>query len=85
MVCHNWFFKNEFRFQDSVCNGCHDLIILWLHLSDIAIINVKNVDYCLLFMTLANLKQFVYQKFIMCLMIVGLYKRHINLKNQICN
>ena len=56
MVCHNWFFKNGFRFQDSVCNGCHDLIILWLNLSDIAIINVKNVDYCCTFYDISKSK-----------------------------
>ena len=24
MICHCWFFNYEFKFQDSVCNGCHD-------------------------------------------------------------
>ena len=28
MICHCWFFDYEFKFQDSVCNGCHDLTIL---------------------------------------------------------
>ena len=42
MICHYWFFK----FQDSVSNGCHDWSILCLQISDIAIITVKNVDYC---------------------------------------
>ena len=40
-----WFFNHGFKFDDSVCNGCHDLIILCLNISDIAIITVKNVDY----------------------------------------
>ena len=31
--------------QDAVCNGCHDLTILCLNLSDIAVISVKSVDY----------------------------------------
>ena len=34
------------RFQDSVCNGCHDLIMLSVNTSDITIITVENVDYC---------------------------------------
>ena len=34
-----------FKFQDSICNGCHHLTILGLNISDIAIISVKNVDY----------------------------------------
>ena len=32
------FFNHGFKFQDSVCNGCHDLTMLCLNLSDIAII-----------------------------------------------
>ena len=46
MICHYWFFNPGFKFQDSVCNGCHDLVILCLNISNIAIITVKNVGYC---------------------------------------
>ena len=46
MICHYWFFNPEFEFQDSVCNCCHDLTILCLNISNIAIITVKNADYC---------------------------------------
>ena len=46
MICHNCFFNHEFEFQDSVCNGLRDLTILSVHISNIAIITVKNVDYC---------------------------------------
>ena len=49
MVCHYWFFSHGFNFQDSVCNGCHDLAILYLNISNIAIITVKGVDYCCIF------------------------------------
>ena len=45
MICHYCFFNHVFEFQDSVCNGCHDLIMLCLNISDIAIITVKNFDY----------------------------------------
>ena len=45
MICHYWFFNNGFKFQDSVCSGCHDLTILCLNISDVSIITVKNVDY----------------------------------------
>ena len=45
MICHYWFFNHGFEFQDSVCNGCHDLTMLSINISDIAIITVKNVDY----------------------------------------
>ena len=42
MICHYWFLK----FQNSVCSGCHDLTMLSVNISNIAIITIKNVDYC---------------------------------------
>ena len=45
MISPYWFFNHEFKFQNSVCNGCHDLIMLGVNVSDIAIITIKNVDY----------------------------------------
>ena len=45
MICHYWLFNHGFKFQDSLSNGCHDLTVLCLNISDIAIITVKNVDY----------------------------------------
>ena len=44
MIFHYRFFNHGFKFQDSICNGCHDLTILSVNISDIAIITVKNVD-----------------------------------------
>ena len=55
-----WFFNHGFKFEDFVCNGCHDLKMLCLNISDIDIITVKNVGYCCIFITLANLKQLIY-------------------------
>ena len=34
------------KFQHSVCNGCHNLTMLSVNISNIAIITAKNVDYC---------------------------------------
>ena len=45
MVCRYWLFNHGFEFQDSVCNVCHDLTMLSVNICDIAIINVKNIDY----------------------------------------
>ena len=45
MICHDRFFNHEFKFQDSECNGCHDLTMLHVNISDIAIITIKNVYY----------------------------------------
>ena len=49
MIYPYWFVNHRFKFQDSVCNGCHDLTILYLNISDIAITTVKNVDYRCIF------------------------------------
>ena len=46
--CMIWYysFSNQgFKFQDSVCNDCHDLLMLIVGIKDIAIITVKNFDY----------------------------------------
>ena len=46
MICHYCFFNHEFKFPDSVCNGCHDLTMLRFNIRDVVIITIKNVDYC---------------------------------------
>ena len=37
--------NHGFKFQGSVCNGCHDLTMLNVNISDIAIITVKIFYY----------------------------------------
>ena len=38
-ICHYWFFLNyTFKFEPIVCNRCHDLLMISLNLSDIAIL-----------------------------------------------
>ena len=67
---------------NSDCSGCHDLTILCLNLSNIAIITAKGVDYIVLLITLANLKQFIHWS----IMIMGIYKMHvkeINIENSL--
>ena len=40
--CHYWFFKDiGFKFQEYVCNKCHDLLIIAYSLKDIAVLNTK--------------------------------------------
>ena len=42
-ICNYWYFLNySFTFQPNVCNRWHDL----LNLSNIAILNIKDSDYC---------------------------------------
>ena len=45
MICHYFFFNHGFKFQHYVCNGCHDLTMLSVNISYIAIITVNNIDY----------------------------------------
>ena len=45
IFCHYWFLNHELKFQNSDSNGCHDLTMLCLSLSDIAINTIKGVDY----------------------------------------
>ena len=49
-ICHYWYFlKKGFKFQPNVCSRCHDLLMMSMNLSDIAILNSKGSDYrCLI-------------------------------------
>ena len=38
-------FNRGLNFQDSVSKGCHDSTMLSVHISDIVITTIKNVDY----------------------------------------
>ena len=41
-LCHYWFFKDiGFKFEEHVCNKCHDLLTIAYSLKDIAILNAK--------------------------------------------
>ena len=46
MISHYWFFNHGLKFQDSLCNGCHDLTKVRVNISDFAIKTVKNFHYC---------------------------------------
>ena len=46
-ACHYWYFLNKgFTFQLNVCNRYHDLLMISMILSNIAILNIKGSDYC---------------------------------------
>ena len=46
-ICHYWYFLNySVKFHPCVCNRCHDLLMLSMNLSDIAVLNIKGFDYC---------------------------------------
>ena len=45
-ICHYWYFLiYSFTLQPNVCNRCHDLLMMSMNLSDIAILNIKRSDY----------------------------------------
>ena len=46
-ICHYWYFLDKgFAFQSDPHNGCHDLLMMSMNLSDIAILNIKGANYC---------------------------------------
>ena len=45
-ICRYWYFLNKgFNFQPNVCNRCHDLLMMPMNLSSIAVLNIKGSDY----------------------------------------
>ena len=81
MVCHYWFFNHGFKFQNFVCNGCNNLTMLCFNLSDIAIISVKDLEYRSIFYGISKSEAINLLKKL-CLVIVGIHKMHINIKNR---
>ena len=49
-LCHYWFFKDiGFKFEEHVCNKCHDLLTMAYSLKNIAILSAKGATFrCLL-------------------------------------
>ena len=48
-ICHYWYFLNKgFKFQSQVCNRCHDLVVMSMNLSNIAILNIKADYHCII-------------------------------------
>ena len=49
-LCHYWFFKNiGFKFEEHVCNKCHDLLTMTNPLKDTVILSAKGATFsCIL-------------------------------------
>ena len=49
-LCHYWFFKDiEFKFEEHICNECHDLLTMPYLLENIAILSAKGATFrCIL-------------------------------------
>ena len=50
LLCHYWYFKDVgFKFENHVCNKCHDVLMTVYELKNIAILSVRGVDFrCIL-------------------------------------
>ena len=45
MICHYWFFKDKnFNFEKHICNGCHDISMMYYKLENSAIFKIKGAD-----------------------------------------
>ena len=46
MLFHYWYFEDVgFKFEPHVCNKCHNVLMAAYELKNIAILNVKRVDF----------------------------------------
>ena len=45
-ICYCCYFLDKgFKIQSDVCNGCHDVLMMSMNLSGIAILNIHGADY----------------------------------------
>ena len=45
-ICYCWYFLDKVsKFPMYVCNDCHDLLMMYTDLVDIAILSINDVDY----------------------------------------
>ena len=46
IICHYWYFLDRgFKFQLSVCNDCHDVLMMSIDINNIAILNFFGGGY----------------------------------------
>ena len=56
-TCHYWFFKDVgFKFEEHVCNKCHDLLTMAYSLKDIVILSTKWVILDVFWWVLVKMK-----------------------------
>ena len=54
-LCYYWFFKDVgFKFEEHVCNKCHDLLMIAYSLKDIAILSAKGVTFSCILMSISK-------------------------------
>ena len=58
-LCSHWFFKDVgFKFEEHVCNRCHNLLTMTHSLKDIAILSAKGNTFRCLLMGISKNKAF---------------------------
>ena len=54
-LCHYWFFKDVgFKFEEHVCNRCHDLLMMAYSLKNIAILSAKGATFRCVLMSISK-------------------------------
>ena len=45
-MCRSWYFLyKELKFRPNDCNGCHDTLMMFVNLNNIAILNINSAEY----------------------------------------
>ena len=56
-ICHYCCFLNKgFEFQPKVCNGCNNLVMMFMNLSNITILNFRSLIITVVLVKLAKMK-----------------------------
>ena len=55
-------FKQRVKFQPYICSKCHVLLMMPMNLSDIAILKIKNADYCCIISEISKSKAIKFLK-----------------------
>ena len=54
-LCHYWFFKDVgFKFEEHICNRCHDLLTMAHSLKNIAMLSAKWVTFRCILMNISK-------------------------------
>ena len=54
-LCRYWFFKDVgFKFEEHLCNGCHDLLTMAHSLKNVAIFSTKGATFTSLLMDISK-------------------------------
>ena len=73
-------FNDRFKFQNSICCGCPDLMMLCLNISNIAVITIKGVDYCHIIHDISKYDKINFLEYFV-LDDLGIYKMNIKESN----